>query len=110
MGILIRGFLADDDSCQQMLYAKGHHDKIDFLSACREEADFALINDDDEIRHVYMRWCPVRNSIVGDLAAYFQDKPGRGAFKVTVLNVWLPLWDTQEYHERFKSSATNGTE
>ena len=105
----IKYLLELDDSCQQMLYAKGHHDRDEFLAACRRTIDFAVINDEDPVNLCYLRWRPLRGNIVSDRAADFTDK-GRGATPVTVLDVWLPLSHRDQYHERCIQKAHTGEE
>jgi hypothetical protein len=88
---------ASDDSCQFLLLAKGHHDADTFRQACRVYiernrthvgfAEYAA----PAVRHVYYRTVPSPGNIVCD-SQYVESRKGRGAWPVTILDGWLPLF------------------
>lgn len=94
--IEINHSIAADDSCQLMLYAKGHHEDSEFIQACRaylKRWDGRLLAQRhcDPIRRLY--WRTVRapsDNIVCDVM-FKEASKGRGAYPVTVLDRWLPL-------------------
>lgn len=90
---------AADDSCQIQLWAKGLHETQAFLEACQD----ALTRFDE--RKVLLANKPVLHEhwrtveADGETKAagvcdyvHVKSKPGRGAYAVTVLNEWLPLF------------------
>ncbi len=88
---------ASDDSCQILLMARGHHDVAGFRQACRIHiererphvgfAEYAAL----AVRHTYYRTVPTPGNIVGD-SQYVESRKGRGAWPVTILDGWLPLF------------------
>jgi hypothetical protein len=87
----VRAIYALDDSCQQLLYVRGHVDKREMKDAAREYAKHAYIGDGAYVLHQYMRTTPLHGNIVCDSKTTFQNEPGRGATPVTVLWLWLPM-------------------
>jgi len=89
---------AADDSCQIRLWARGHHEQMDFLEACERELlegrsrEVSLLGK--TIRHEHWRTVPAdretRECGVCD-TLHVVSRPGRGAYAVTVLDEWLPL-------------------
>jgi len=90
---------AADDSCQIRLWARGHHEQMDFLEACECELydhrgrEISLMGK--AIRREHWRTVPAdretRECGVCD-TLHVPSKPGRGAYAVTVLDEWLPLF------------------
>jgi len=90
---------AADDSCQILLWARGHHDRADFLKAC----EIQLIEWDGRslslagkpIKHVHYRTvkadAETKSRGVCDTIR-IESKAGKGAYQVTVLDEWLPLF------------------
>lgn len=89
---------ASDDSCQIQLWAKGHHLADGFLAAC----ETALKKWDERV--VRLSGLPVRQTHWRTVRADEETRangvcdyvrkecaPNRGAYKVTVLETWLPL-------------------
>lgn len=87
----VEAIYALDDSCQQILYVRGHVDRDDLLAAAREYCPHAYISDGAFVVQQYMRHTPLRGNIVSDSKTTFQSEPGCGATPVTVLWLWLPI-------------------
>src|SRR5215469_4878737 len=90
---------AADDSCQIQCWARGHHDATVFLKAC----EAALAHWDERIvcldgRPVeHKHWRTVRADAETSSCGvcdyvHVESTPGRGAYPVTILNEWLPLF------------------
>lgn len=90
---------AADDSCQIRLWAKGKHNQDDFLKEC-EKGLFAW----DE-RVVSLSGKPIKHTFYRTVKAdaetkargvceniRIESKAGKGAYEVTVLDEWLPLF------------------
>lgn len=100
---------AADDSCQIRLWAHGHHEPAAFLAACEQallkwdEREVVLVGKATRQEH----WRTVRADAetrrlgVCD-TLHVLSKPGRGAYAVTVLDDWLPLFlATAPAHQEF---------
>lgn len=91
---------AADDSCQIKLWAKGHFKADEFLSACEialKEWDGRDINLSKHlINHTYFRTVKAdketKNLGVVDDFVKIESKKGNGAYAVTELIDWLPLF------------------
>ncbi|MPV55907.1 hypothetical protein CFB46_11905 [Burkholderia sp. HI2761] len=90
---------AADDSCQMQCWARGHHDPAAFLVACEAAlADWdgrVACLDGKTVKHLH--WRTVRpdaeTAALGVVdCLHVESKPGRGAYAVTVLDEWLPLF------------------
>lgn len=91
---------AADDSCQIQCWARGHHDATAFIKAC--EAALAqwderiVCLDGKPVKHQH--WRTVRADAetsacgVSDYV-HVESQPGRGAYAVTLLDEWLPLFN-----------------
>lgn len=90
---------ASDDSCQLQLWAKGTHAPEAFLSACEERL---MLWDGRQVElagkpvvHTHWRTVPADAAIkalgVCD-NLHVESSPGRGAYAVTVLDEWLPIF------------------
>ncbi|MEB2535855.1 hypothetical protein SB394_02600 [Burkholderia sp. BCCIQ04A] len=90
---------AADDSCQLQCWARGHHDRAAFLKACEAAlSDWdgrVVCLDGKPVKRLH--WRTVRPD--AETAAFgvvdclhVESKPGRGAYAVTVLDEWLPLF------------------
>lgn len=90
---------AADDSCQIKLWAKGHHSLNEFLTACEAELkhwDDRVVNLSGKlIRHAYWRTVKAESdNALGADFVHMESKEGKGAYKVTELIEWLPLFTT----------------
>ncbi len=91
---------ASDDSCQILLWAKGHHDHAEFLKACEQELlrwdGRAVDLAGKPISHKHFRTvkadAETKACGVCDETVRIESKAGRGAYAVTVLDEWLPLY------------------
>lgn len=96
-GVEIKHSLAADDSCQMQLYAKGHIDAAEFLPACRrylKSWDGRGFKLNGPIKRTYWRAVPApSDNIVCDVL-FHECAKGRGAYPVTILDIWLPLHRT----------------
>lgn len=88
----VEAVYALDDSCQQLLYIRGHVDKAAMRQAARDYAPHAPISEGAYVLHQYMRHTPLRGNEVSDFTTNFQNEPGRGATPVTVLYLWIPIF------------------
>ena len=69
-------------------YAKGHHDKAEFIKAAQERYRYDI--DDlkpDDIEHCYARIVPALIDGYKCQTFIFQPNPARGAFPVTMFQV-----------------------
>ena len=105
----IQSIYALDDSCQQLLYVRGHVDKREMKESAREYAKHAYTGDSAYVLHQYMRTTPLRGNIVCDSKTTFQNEPGRGATPVTVLWLWLPMSSENVNGEVAATSPRNET-
>jgi hypothetical protein len=93
---------AANDSCQIQLWARGQHEPAAFLAACETAlADFderQVILQGQPVVHEHWRTveadAETKASGVCDYV-HVKAQPGRGAYAVTVLNAWLPLFSEQ---------------
>lgn len=89
---------ASDDSCYIRLWSKGYHEAELFIKAC----ELALLNWDG--RKVDLAGVPTKHDYWRTVQADAEtkahgvcdtvrvsSKPGRGAYEVTILSMWLPL-------------------
>lgn len=90
---------AADDSCMIQLWARGTHQKGQFLKECEN----ALSKWDDRnvtLQGKHVKYCHYRTvKADSETRSYgvcesirIESKPGRGAYPVTVLDEWLPLF------------------
>lgn len=90
---------AADDSCQIQCWTRGHHDRAAFLKAC----EAALSDWDGRVAYLegkpvkHLHWRTVRpdaeTAALGVVdCLHVESKPGRGAYAVTLLDEWLPLF------------------
>lgn len=99
--LVISESFASDDSCQFLLLAKGHHDVAVFRQACREHCERNrphvgfLTYAPLAVRLTYYRTVPTPGNIVCD-SQYVESRKGRGAWPVTILDGWLPLFAPRE--------------
>lgn len=89
---------AADDSCQIMLWSRGHHEPAEFIAACQDEikrwsgADVDLSGKPVMHRHYRTVRADACTAAIGVCETlHIESKPGRGAYAVTVLGEWLPL-------------------
>lgn len=90
---------AADDSCQLKLWAKGHHKADEFLTACEIEIknwDGRVIDlSKFLIKHTHFRTVPADKETKSFGVCDFvkiECKPAKGAYPVTELINWLPLF------------------
>lgn len=89
--------IALDDSCQRMLFSRGHLDEASFRAACADHirAHHAVCClpriPQMRVLHKYLRHVPLRGNMVSDSKHIILDEPGAGATPVTMLSDWLPL-------------------
>jgi len=99
MSININIDYAADDSCQIKLWAKGNYKADEFLAACEE----ALKEWDDRIlslsgkliRHAHWRTIKADSETKSHGVSDYiriESKQGKGAYLVTELVEWLPLF------------------
>ncbi|MBR8084589.1 hypothetical protein C6V04_04815 [Burkholderia multivorans] len=96
---------AADDSCQIQCWARGHHEHAAFLKAC-EAALFdwderVVCLDGKPVKHLH--WRTVRPDAETKAAGvvdwlHVESAPGRGAYAVTLLDEWLPLFTPMAPH------------
>lgn len=99
--LVISESFASDDSCQILLFAKGHHDAVAFRQAVRVHCEqnrphIGFIEyAAPGVRLTYYRTVPTPGNIVGP-SAFVESRKGRGAWPVTILDGWLPLFAPRE--------------
>jgi hypothetical protein len=96
MSIEIEQAIATDDSCQVKYWAKGHYHEGEFADAIdsfriAEMDKKPCYIDEQKIKHIYYRKVPLKNNHVCDFQ-YIESEKGQGAFAVTVLEEWYPLF------------------
>jgi hypothetical protein len=99
MSINVNVDYAADDSCQIKLWAKGHHTAEEFLTACELELkawDDRIVDLSGKlIRHSHWRTVKA-DSETSSLGVcdfvHKESKPGKGAYAITELTEWLPLF------------------
>jgi len=86
---------AGDDSCEVQLYAKGHFQPGLFKAECERfykenfEKDISLI--DLPVKQTYWRNVPAPKYCIVSDRQFVESKSGPGAYKVTILDKWLPM-------------------
>jgi hypothetical protein len=93
--IKIEESIAINDSCNFMLYARGHFEDRPFITACnlylREQLDRKELRATvGPVRRTYWRRVPLKDNICCDFQ-FIESGKGRGAFPVTVHERWMPI-------------------
>lgn len=70
-------YIGDQDEC---MLARGHIDPSEFISACERECGEPLTEEWSVPKHDYCRVVPEKNE---GYLYFFDQKPGRGVFKIT---------------------------
>jgi hypothetical protein len=91
---------AADDSCQIQLWARGNHEDTEFIKACEQKLkhwDGREIDlSDKSVKHTYQRTVKADADTtaiwVTDGYVRIESAPGRGAYEITCLDEWLPLF------------------
>jgi len=83
-----------DDSCQVLLYAKGHYKPGMFKAECERfyKANFEqeLSGLDVPVKQTYWRSVNAPGDSLVSERQYVESEKGPGAFPVTILDKWLP--------------------
>lgn len=90
---------AADDSCQIRLWSRGNHSDDDFLKACEKELiawdGRGLALTGKPVKHTFYRTVKADSETKALMAfdtVRVESKQGKGAYEVTILNEWLPLF------------------
>lgn len=96
MDIEIEESIAVDDSCQFKLWCQGHFENEEFISAVHDHMEKERENKDyhwsySDIKRGWWRIVPIKNEVC-DFQYLEAEKGKQGAFPVTVLDKWYPMF------------------
>ncbi|MAD44081.1 MAG: hypothetical protein CMH98_03670 [Oceanospirillaceae bacterium] len=87
---------AGDDSCQIQLYSRGRHPEKEFLEACSRfyahewDGKGRELPTEKPVTQTHWRTVPAPEDSICE-TQFVESKPGKGAYPVTILDVWLEM-------------------